>query len=332
MPRLQAPWNERNGRFSALKLVVFALLFAPAFWIAFQAATGMLDPKPVTEMLHRAGDWAVRLMLLSLLVTPLRRFAQWPKLIAVRRMVGVAAFAYACAHLSLFVVDQKYNVAHVAAEIALRFYLTIGFAVWLGLAALAATSTDAMIRRLGAARWNRLHKLVYVIAALAIFHFYLQSKFDVSQPVLMMGLYFILMLARQLQKRGWPAWAVVAGSALIAPPATALIEATWYAIVRHIDFWQVVSANFDPDMSPRPSLYVALAGLAFFVVYAARNWRLWKTSALLAGAEQERRHFGDARRLVDRERGGAADRQRGKADARGQQAVEHAFAHARRDA
>ena len=211
------------------------------------------------------------------MVTPLRRFAQWPKLIAVRRMVGVAAFAYAFAHLSLYVVDQKYDVLHVASEIALRFYLTIGFAAWLGLAALSATSTDAMIKRLGAARWNRLHKLVYAIAALAIFHFYLQSKADVSEPVLMMGLYFILMLARLLQKRGWPAWGVVAGSALIAPLATALIEGAWYAIVRHIDFWEVVSANIDPDMAPRPSHYVALAGLAFVVVYAARNWRAWRT-------------------------------------------------------
>jgi len=218
-------------------------------------------------------------------VTPLRRFAQWPKLIAVRRMVGVAAFAYAFAHLSLFVVDKKYDFLHVAAEIALRFYLTIGFAAWLGLAALSATSTDAMIRRLGPVRWNHLHQLVYAIAAVAIFHFYLQSKADVSEPVLMMGLYFILMLTRLLQNRGWPAWGVVVGSAAVAPLATALIEATWYAIVRHIDFWRVLSANFDPDMSPRPSHYVALAGLAFFVVYAARNWRLRRTSAVLAGAE-----------------------------------------------
>jgi sulfoxide reductase heme-binding subunit YedZ len=285
MPRLKAPWRERNGRFSLTKAIAFLLLFAPAGWIICQAATGMLYPKPVTEMIHRTGDWAVRLVLLSLLVTPLRRFAQWPKLIAVRRMVGVAAFAYAFAHLSLFIVDQKYNFPHVAAEIALRFYLTIGFAAWAGLAALTATSTDAMIKRLGPVRWNRLHKLVYAIAAAAIFHFYLQSKADVSQPVLMMGLYFILMLARLLQKRAWPAWAVVAVSALIAPLATALLEATWYAAVRHIDFWQVVSANVDPDMSPRPSHYVALAGLAFFVVYAARSWRLRKASPILAGAE-----------------------------------------------
>jgi sulfoxide reductase heme-binding subunit YedZ len=285
MPGLKAPWNERNGRFSLLKAVVFASLFAPAAWIVFQAATGMLEPKPVTEMIHRTGDWAVRFILLSLAVTPLRRFARWPKLIAVRRMVGVAAFAYAFAHLGLYVVDQKLNLAHVASEIVLRFYLTIGFAAFLGLAALSATSTDAMIRRLGAARWNRLHKLVYVLAALAIFHFYLQSKADVSEPVLMMGLYFILMLARLLAKRGWAPLGVAVGSAILAPPATALVEATWYAIVRHIDLWEVLSANIDPDMSPRPSQYVALAGLAVVIVAAARNWRMAKTSTVLAGAK-----------------------------------------------
>ncbi len=285
MPKLKAPWNERNGRFSLLKLVVFLGLFAPAAWIVYQAATGMLDPKPVTEMIHRAGDWTVRFLLISLLVTPLRRLAQWPKLIAVRRMVGVAAFAYAIAHLSLYVVDQKYNLPHVAAEIVLRFYLAIGFVAWLGLAALSATSTDAMIRRLGAARWNRLHKLIYAIAALGIFHFYLQSKADVSEPVLMMGLYFILMLARALAKRGWPAWGVVVGSALVAPLATALLEATWYAVVRHIDFWDVLGANIDPEMLFRPAHYVAFAGLAFVVVFAARNWRTLRPSAVLAGAE-----------------------------------------------
>ncbi|MGO9772783.1 MAG: hypothetical protein ACLPSW_25180 [Roseiarcus sp.] len=74
-------------------------------------------------------------------------------------------------------------------------------------------------------------------------------------------------------------------SILIAPPATALLEATWYALVRHIDFWEVLSANFDPDMSPRPSHFVALAGLAFFLLYAARNWRLRRASVVLAGAE-----------------------------------------------
>ncbi len=83
MLKLKAPWNERNGRFSALKAIVFAGLFVPAAWIIFLAATGALDPKVVTEMIHRAGLWAVRFLTLALLVTPLMRGARYPKLVAV---------------------------------------------------------------------------------------------------------------------------------------------------------------------------------------------------------------------------------------------------------
>ena len=116
-------------------------------------------------------------------------------------MVGVAAFAYASAHLTLYVVDQHFDLAHVATEIALRFYLTIGFVAWLGLAALAATSTDAMIRRLGP-KWRTLHSLVYGIAALALLHFMIQAKADVTEPVIMTGLFLVLMLFRVSLKRG----------------------------------------------------------------------------------------------------------------------------------
>ena len=270
MIKLKAPWNERNGRFSPLKAIVFVGLFAPAAWLAFELATGMLFPKPVTELIHRTGDWTVRLLLLSLLVTPLRRFARWPKLIAVRRMVGVAAFAYALAHFSLYVVDQSYNLLHVGSEIVLRFYLTIGFAALTGLATLAATSTDAMIRRLGAANWNRLHKLVYLIAPLALLHFFLQAKANVAEPAMMAGLYFLLMLARFFTRFGWPQWACALASALIAAPATALAEASWYAFVRHIPFARVWDANFGLLLAPRPSWLVAAAGVALIVVALAR--------------------------------------------------------------
>jgi sulfoxide reductase heme-binding subunit YedZ len=283
--KLKAPWNERNGKFSSLKAIVFVALFAPAVWILYQAATGALEPKPVTEMIHRCGDWALRLVLLSLLVTPLRKVAQWPKLIAIRRMVGVAAFAYAFAHFCLYIVDQKFDFLHVAAEIALRFYLTIGFVALLGLGALAATSTDAMIKRLGAARWNKLHKLIYAIGVIAIFHFYLQSKSDVSEPVMMTGFFLILMIYRALIKRSAPLWAAVAGAAVAGTLLTTLLEAAWYAIRRHIDFWDVLSANVDPDMFPRPTAYVLTAGILALVIYAARDFQSRRASRVLAAAE-----------------------------------------------
>ncbi len=284
MIKVRAPWNERNGRFSRVKAIVFALLFVPAFWIAYQAMSGALEPKPVTEMIHRAGDWALRLILLSLLITPLRKIAQWPKLIAIRRMVGVAAFAYAFAHLCLYVVDQHFDLVHVASEIVLRFYLTIGFVALLGLTALSVTSTDAMIRRLGGVKWNRLHKLIYGAAVLGIFHYYLQSKADVSDPVAMTGFFLMLMLYRFLIRR-LPLWANVFASLVVGTGLTALAEATWYAIRRHYDFWEVLGGNIDPDMFPRPTAYVAAAGLAALLVLGARELQARRASSILSAAE-----------------------------------------------
>ena len=270
MAHLKAPWNERNGKFSPLKAIVFAGLFVPAAWIAYLAATGALEPKVVTEMIHRMGLWAIRFLLLSLLVTPLIRSARYPKFVAIRRMVGVAAFAYATGHLCLYVVDQHFNLAHVASEIALRFYLTIGFVAWLGLAALAATSTDAMIRRLGP-KWRTLHSLVYGIGVLALLHFMIQAKADVTEPVVMTGLFLALMLFRVALKRGAPAWGAALIGAVVAPPLTALIEAGWYALVRHIPFREVIEANWDWDKAFRPSAYVLAGGAALLLVAILRR-------------------------------------------------------------
>ncbi len=233
-------------------------------------------------MIHRTGLWAIRFLTLTLLVTPLMRGARLPKLIAVRRMLGVAAFAYVTAHLSLYIADQRFALAQVASEIALRFYLTIGFVTWLGLAALTATSTDGMIRRLGAKRWRRLHSIVYGLAVLALLHFMIQAKADVSEPVMMVGFFAVLMLFRALAKRGVPAWGAAVGAAVVSVPLTALIEAAWYALVRHIPFWEVLQANFDPDMAFRPSAYVAAAGAAFAIVALLRCSPATRRSAVLA--------------------------------------------------
>src|SRR5213078_4713882 len=100
--------------------------------------------------IHQVGLWMLRFLFIALAITPVRQIVQWLRLILVRRMIGVATFAYGLAHITLYVADLKFDIAKAASEIALRIYLTIGFAALLGLAALAATSTDAMVRRLGA--------------------------------------------------------------------------------------------------------------------------------------------------------------------------------------
>lgn len=266
MTRFLSPFVDRAGRFSALKTVTFAGLAAPAVWLLYRALTHDLGPLAVKEALLVMGLWAVRLLLLSLALTPAMRIFAWPKLALVRRMTGIAAFAYAAAHLGLYVVMQKYDLARVASEIALRIYLTIGFAALLGLAALAATSTDAMVRRLGG-RWKQLHKLVYAIAALGVLHFFLQSKIDVTEATLMAGFFATLMLYRvMIARRMQPGLAVLSGVALLGAAATAGIEAAWYGLTTGVDPQGVLMANVSLAMGLRPAVIVALSGLAVAVV------------------------------------------------------------------
>ena len=268
------PWLDRSGRLSTLKLAVFAALFAPAVWIAVQYDMGWLKSDTVKSLIHASGLWAIRILLVSLAITPLRRLGQWNKLIAVRRMLGVAVLFYVLGHFALYIVQQRFDLAHVASEIVLRLYLTIGFVALLGLAALGATSTDAMIRRVGAARWNRLHLLVYPIAILALVHFMLQTKLDVSQPLLLVGLFVLEMGWRLLQrfKRGDD---VVALSALVvaAPLLTAAFEAAWYHLRNGIDVATVLSADLSFDDGIRPVWIVLLVGCVGLALRLARP--LW---------------------------------------------------------
>src|SRR5947199_1444891 len=180
---MKFPWNDYSGRTSPLKLLVFIALFGPALWVMIAFPMGWLGARPTSEAIHQIGLWTIRLIFIALAITPLRAIVQWQRLILVRRMVGVAAFAYALTHLTLYTASEAFDLAKVATEIAVRIYLTIGFTALLGLSALAATSTDAMVRRLGR-RWQRLHRLVYLIALLAVIHFWMQSKLEIWEPTI----------------------------------------------------------------------------------------------------------------------------------------------------
>ena len=276
------PWLDRAGRVSSLKLFCFATIVLPGLWIALELAEGWLQPKPITEALHQSGTWAVRFLLISLAVTPLRRIGQWGKLIAVRRMLGLAVLAYGTIHLSLYVVDEHFDLVHVASEIALRFYLTIGFAALLGFAILGTTSTDGMIRRLGSQRWLQLHRAVYGLGVLALLHFMLQAKLDITQPVLMTGLFLIAMGWRLLQMRKWgdnvPALFALA---VVAGLGTALVEASWYHLVNHLPFADVLDANLSFDDDLRPAWWVFIAGCGIAALRVGRlAWARWGRKGL----------------------------------------------------
>src|SRR5262247_3250820 len=171
--------RETSGRWSPVKIVAFVAAVLPAMWIAYQAAVDELGARPVTEAIHQAGDWALRFLLITLAISPAQRILNYPRIILARRTLGVASACYAVLHLSLYVLDQHFDLFKVASEIVLRVYLLIGAIGLAGLIALGVTSTDGAIRRLGSQRWNALHRLVYGIAVLGSIHFFIQSKLNI---------------------------------------------------------------------------------------------------------------------------------------------------------
>ena len=256
------PWLDRAGRLSRLKLATLMAVLAPALWMALEFLTGWLQPNPVTEAIHQSGTWAVRFVLVSLAVTPMRRIGRWGKLIAVRRMLGVAAFGYAGLHLALYIVQQHFDLVQVTEEIVSRSYLSIGFVALLGLGVLTATSTDGMIRRIGGKRWQALHRCVYALGGLALLHFMLQAKLDITQPTLMLGLFSILMGWRVLQARrlGESPSALIALAA-VSSVVTALAEAAWYHVLNHLSLSDVLLANLSADDGLRPAAWVLVIGV-----------------------------------------------------------------------
>jgi sulfoxide reductase heme-binding subunit YedZ len=264
--------RERFGRWSPVKIAAFVASVLPALWIAYQAETGDLGARPVTEAIHQAGEWALRFLLITLAVTPAQRILNYPRIVLARRTLGVAAAAYAILHLSLYVLDQHFDLFKVASEIVLRIYLLIGALALAGLIALAVTSTDAAISRLGSGRWNALHRLVYGIALVAAVHFFMQSKVDLYEPVLMAGFLIWLLAYRALYRRNrmvTPRHLLLLAFATAV--TTALGEAAIYRFTSGVNASVVLMSHFDIEMDVRPAWWVMGAGL---VVAAAGWWRM----------------------------------------------------------
>lgn len=275
---MRVPWRDRHGRFLKFKAAVLACMPIPGLVWAFWLIHGDLGGRPVNEVIHGTGSWTVRFLMLSLAITPFARILEWPRLLTVRRMVGVTALAYASTHFALYIVDQKFHLLTVASEIVLRFYLAIGFVALSGLIALGVTSTDAAMKRMGR-RWKQLHRLAYPIGALALLHFFIQTKANVGEPVVVSGLFVWLMLWRLLPV----AWrtASVTYFALVPVSAvlTAAIEFAWYGLATRIDPFRILQANWSERFFPRPAHEVAAVALAVAaVVMARRLWSRWSIS------------------------------------------------------
>jgi sulfoxide reductase heme-binding subunit YedZ len=259
--KLLSPWTDRSGRFSFLKTGTFVLVCTPALLVAIALWRNQLGPLPYKEALHQIGDWTVRFLIATLALTPLQRIVMWPKLALIRRMLGVTAFAYALTHFTLYIVNEKFDLVFVASEIVKRIYLTIGFTALIGLSLLAATSTDGALRRLGR-NWKRLHMIVYGIAVLALLHYFMQSKIDVSQATLWAGFFLVLMIYRVALKWRFALTPLTLGVCAAAGGLlTAFAEFAWYGLATGVDPFRVLKANLVFSYGLRPAWIVFLVGL-----------------------------------------------------------------------
>lgn len=266
------PWLDRRGRFAPLKAATLALLAVPAAVLLYRALFVGLGPRPWTEAIHFVGEWTIYLLLITLAVTPARKLLEWPKLVQLRRMIGLAALFYVLAHLILFVFDSKWDLVFVGREIVTRFYLAIGFIAVLAFSALGVTSTDAMVRRLGGQRWNQLHRLVYPATFIGILHFYLQSKVDVSQPVIMSGFFFWLMGYRIMARFGVREGLVpLLGLTAAAGILTVAVEAAWYGLMTGVGVERILGANLNFAFRISPVWWVLACGLAVTVAAEIRR-------------------------------------------------------------
>jgi sulfoxide reductase heme-binding subunit YedZ len=272
-------WRDRRGNVSVLRVAALALLLTPLVKALWDADAIIHGARPINDLIHRAGFWMLMFLLAALAITPMRRITRFGELIDVRRMIGVGAFLYGVAHISLYTADQMFDLVKVLSEIAQRVYLTIGFTALTGLLVLAGTSTDAMVRNLGAQRWQRLHQLVYVIGGLALIHYFQQTKADVTIPTFTAGLFAWLMGYRIMLKlrkvRGEPSTLALAGLGVTAAAATMLAEAVGIAIVFNVSPLVVLGLNFDFDIDLdmlRPGWLVLAMGLAVAALNAVFAW------------------------------------------------------------
>lgn len=204
VPSRRATPRARFDRVAAGKPFVFALCLLPLAWLAWDTLHGQLGTDPVARLEHRSGDWALRLLLATLAITPLRMLTKWTWLTRYRRLLGLFAFFYASVHLAIYlVVDLGGFWSQILGEIVKKPYITVGFTAWLLMVPLALTSTRGMMRRLGG-NWQRLHRLVYVVGACGVLHFMWLVKsgntIAVREPLVYLAILLLLLALRV------PAW------------------------------------------------------------------------------------------------------------------------------
>ncbi len=194
----------------AIKAAVFVVALVPFTQLAVSAVwfPDALGANPAEYITRSLGDWCLRFLLFTLAVTPLRRITGWNWLLRLRRMLGLYAFFYGVVHFTSYLAfDHVFDVVAILKDIVKRPFITVGFTTLLLLVPLAVTSTNAMVRRLGAHNWRALHRLVYPIGALAVLHFWWMVKRDITEPAIYGAILAVLLgyrLVVYLREHRWP--------------------------------------------------------------------------------------------------------------------------------
>ena len=179
-------FNPTARQTSLIKAIVFLAALIPLARMVYLTVTGQLV-EPLEFITRSTGDWTLYFLCITLAVTPLRRLTKWNWLVKLRRMLGLFMFFYGVLHFMTFLwFDHFFDLAEMWKDVLRRPFITVGFIAFVLLIPLAATSTNAMIRRLGGKRWQWLHRLIYVIAPLAILHFWWMKagKHNFTEPII----------------------------------------------------------------------------------------------------------------------------------------------------
>ena len=188
---------NQEKRLTVIKAGLFAAALAPFTALVVAGFTGGLGANPVEAITHTTGEWTLRLLLATLAVTPLRHLTGRVWLTRLRRMLGLFAFFYLMLHFATYaLLDASLDLAYIVEDVADRLYITAGFTAFLMLVPLAATSTNAMVRRLGPLWWRRLHRLVYAAGICGVVHYLWLVKADLREPLVYAGILTVLLAAR----------------------------------------------------------------------------------------------------------------------------------------
>lgn len=186
------------------KIALFLVCLAPFAQLAYRYYTNDLTPNPIEFITHFTGDWAIKMVVATLAITPLRKTLQAPDLIRFRRMLGLFAFFYASLHFTTwFAIDKGFDMHEILGDFTKRRFIIAGLTAYVCMIPLAITSTKGWIRRLSGRRWQLLHRLVYVTGVAAVIHYYWLVKSDVRMP-LFYGSLIAILLGYRAAVAFWP--------------------------------------------------------------------------------------------------------------------------------